>query len=263
MANIHPSAYVDKSAEIDSSVEIGPMAYVGPRCILHKGVRIGAQAMVETDTEIGEDTYIYPNAYVGCDPQDVSYGGEQSRLVIGKRNKIREFTNISRGTAKEELLTEIGDDNLIMAGVHVAHDCRLGSNIIIANYTALTGHVRVADSAFISGFVGVHQFVRIGTQSMIASHSRVGKDVPPYCTIHDNAIAGLTIIGLRRRNVSSDARAELKKAMRLIIDLGVPFDTLPAKLAELEQFEEIKHFVDFVQSSKRGMIRRFRNEDEE
>jgi UDP-N-acetylglucosamine acyltransferase len=238
------------------------MAYVGPRCILHDNVRIGAQAMVETDTEIGEGTYIYPKAYVGCDPQDVSYGGEQSRLVIGKNNKIREFTNINRGTAKENLVTTIGDNNLIMAGVHIAHDCQVGSNIIIANYTALSGHVHVADSAFISGYVGVHQFVRIGTQSMISALSRVGQDVPPFTTIYDNAIVGLNIIGMRRRNVPAEVRTELKKALHLLLDLGNKLDSLPAKFAELAQSEELKQFAEFIHTSKRGVIRRQRDDGE-
>ena len=243
-------------------MEIGPMAYVGPRCILHDRVRIGAQAMVEKDTEVGEDTYIYPNAYVGCDPQDVSYGGEQSRLIIGKRNKIREFTNIGRGTAKEELLTVIGDDNLIMAGVHIAHDCRLGNNIIMANYAAAAGHVRIEDHAFISALVGIHQFVRIGAQCMISASGKISKDVPPFCTVDSDAIIGMNIVGMRRRDVSAAARTELKKAVRILTDRSIPFDQLQERFAELEQFDEIKQFAAFITHSKRSIIRKAGREED-
>ncbi|GAB7140180.1 acyl-ACP--UDP-N-acetylglucosamine O-acyltransferase [Deferribacterales bacterium RsTz2092] len=254
---IHSTAYVDKTAEVAADAEIGQMAYVGPRCIIHSGVKVGAKATVEVDTEVGEGTYVYPNAHIGGDPQDVSYRGEPSKLIIGKRNKIREFVTMHRATNKEDGTTVVGDDNLFMAYVCISHDCKIGSRTIMANCATLAGHVHVADDAVISGLIGIHQFVHIGELAMVAALSRISKDVPPYCTVLHNNIVSMNTIGLRRHGVDEHARAELKKAFEIFIDKNILVKDLPSRFAELEQTREVKVFSDFVTQSKRSVIRNF------
>ena len=258
---IHPTAYVDKTAQIADDAEIGPMAYVGPECIIHPRVNVGAKATVECYTEIGEDTVLSPNAHVGGAPQDIGYKGEPTKLIIGKRNIIREFCTIHRATMKEDLITVVGDDCYLMSGVHIAHDCKIGNSVIMANYATLGGHTQVDDYAFVSGLVGVHQFVRMGTMAMIAALARVGKDIPPYCIAYNDAIVGLNVVAMRRHGVSAAARAEIKKAVKILTDNSILFEDLPAKFAELEQLDEIITFSEFVKRSKRSILRNLGTEE--
>jgi UDP-N-acetylglucosamine acyltransferase len=253
---IHPSAIVDHSAEISSSAEIGPMAYIGAGCRIHDRVKIGVHAVIEKNTEIEEGTVVFPSVCIGCAPQDIGYKDEDTYVKIGKNNIIREFVTIHRATAKEDLFTEIGDNCYLMATVHIAHDCKLGNNIIMANGASISGHVRVGDNTVFSGLLGVHQFVRVGTMAMLSGLSRISKDVPAYCTAYNDAIEGLNTVGLRRNGVSAEVRAELKRALRIFLDRKIPVDEARERLAELTQYPEIKIFRDSCSDSKRGVIRK-------
>jgi UDP-N-acetylglucosamine acyltransferase len=252
---IHPTAMVDTSSEIADTAEIGPYAYIGPGCKISDGVKVGIRAIIECNTTIGENTVISPNAHVAGAPQDLGYKGEDTFVEIGKNCVIREFSTIHRATTKENLVTRIGDNCYIMASAHVAHDCVLGNEVIMASYSALSGHVHVGDYTFISGFVGVHQFARIGTMVMVAGMSRISKDVPSYCTVFSNSLEGLNVVGLRRRGVKAEARAELKKALAILQDKSCTFEEAKEKMKELEEYPEVLNFRDFLENSKRGIIR--------
>ncbi len=252
---IHPTAVIDSTAELAPDVEVGPLVYIGPHCILHEGVKIGAKATVECHTEIGAGTLLSPNAHVGGAPQDIAYKGEATKVKIGKNCVIREFSTIHRATVKEDWLTEIGDSCYIMASAHVAHDCKVGNNVILAGYAALSGHVHVGDYVFISGLVGVHQFVRIGESAMVSAVSRTGKDVLPYCIVLDDTIVNLNIVGMRRRGFPAEVRSEIKKAVQIFTDKSLLLAEAKDKLAELEQYPEIVTIREFIENSKRGIIR--------
>jgi UDP-N-acetylglucosamine acyltransferase len=252
---IHPMAVVEPDAVLHADVEVAPYAYVGHGVVLHAGVRIGMNAFVERDTEIGEGSILFPGVCVGTEPQDLSYKGEKTRVEIGKNTTLREYVTVNRASAKENYLTKIGDNCYLMAYSHVAHDCELGDGVIMANNTSLSGHVHVGDHAFISGLVGVHQFVRIGKHAMVAALSRVGRDVPAYCTVFNDDIMGLNIVGLRRHKISAEVRAELKKALAIFTDKNLLADEARMKLAELAQYPEIEAFRASVEKSKRGVVR--------
>ncbi len=253
---IHPTAIVDPAAELASDVEIGPFAYVGPRCVLHSGVKIGMRAIVEKDCEIGRGTIICPNAYVGGEPQDFGYKGEQTKIKIGENNTIREFVTVHRATVKENWETLIGNNCYLMAYSHIAHDCVLGNHVTLANSATLSGHVHVGDYAFISGLTGVHQFVHIGTSCMIAALSRISKDTPAFTTVFNDDVIGLNIVGLRRRGISAEVRTALKKALHIFLDKGLRLEDAKKELEQLEQYPEIVIFRESLENSKRGIIRK-------
>jgi UDP-N-acetylglucosamine acyltransferase len=253
---IHPTAVVEALAEVSPLAEIGAFVYIGAGSLIRDHVKIGAHAVIEGNTEIGEGTEIFPCACIGCAPQDIGYKGEETYVKIGKNNVIREFATIHRATVKASKVTEIGDNCYLMANVHIAHDCKLGNNIIMANGACLSGHVQVGDSAVFSGILGVHQFVRIGTMAMISGLSRISKDVPAYCTAYDDKIEGLNVIGLRRNGISSEVRAELKKALKIFLDKSITVNEAHTRLAELVQYDEIKIFLDSCKDSIRGVIRK-------
>ena len=252
---IHPTAVVDSTVELAPNVEVGALAYIGPHCTLHEGVKVGAKATVECYSEIGAGTVLSPNAHVGGAPQDIAYKNEATKVKIGENCVIREFSTIHRASIKEDWLTEIGDNCYIMASAHVAHDCKVGNNVILAGYSALSGHVQVGDNVFISGLVGIHQFVRIGTGAMISAVSRTGKDVLPYCIVLDDAIVNLNVIGMRRRGFSAEVRSEIKKAVYIFTDKSLLLSEAKEKMAELVQFPEIVTIREFINNSKRGIIR--------
>ncbi|MDR2400430.1 MAG: acyl-ACP--UDP-N-acetylglucosamine O-acyltransferase [Deferribacteraceae bacterium] len=253
---IHPTAIIDPAAEISPSAEIGALVYIGANSVIRDRVKIGVHSVIESNTEIGEDTEIFPCVCIGCAPQDTGYKGEDTYVKIGKKNVLREFVTVHRATAKADRLTEIGDNCYLMANVHIAHDCKLGNNIIMANGASLSGHVQVGDNAVFSGLLGVHQFVRIGTMAMVSALSRISKDVPAYCMVYSDTIEGLNVVGLRRNGVSSEVRAELKKALKIYLDKSIPVSEAKERLAALEQYKEIQIFRKSCEESVRGVIRK-------
>jgi UDP-N-acetylglucosamine acyltransferase len=255
---IHPSAVVDSTSELDSTVEVGPNAYIGKNCILHKNVKIGANAVVECHTEIEEGTILHPNAHVGGAPQDLSYKNEDTKLKIGKDCIIREFVTINRASTKEEWITLIGNRCFFMAYSHVGHDCIVGNEVIITNGTPLAGHVKVEDFAILSGNSGVHQFVRIGTMAMIGGMTKVVKDVPPYTLVegYSPVVHGLNSVGLKRRGIKPEVRSELKKALKIFLNKELLLKDVISELEQTAKSQEVKHFVNFLKESKRGIIRR-------
>ena len=200
-AAIHPTALIDPDAELDASVQVGPYAVIGPHVRIGPGTQIGAHCVIEGHTRIGRDNRIFQFASIGAQPQDKKYAGEPTRLEIGDGNTIREFVTINTGTVQDAGVTRLGDDNWIMAYVHVAHDCQLGSHVILANAVQLAGHVHLGDWVFLGGLTGVHQFVRVGAHAMTAFQARLAQDLPPFVTAAGNPAEAQSINaeGLRRR----------------------------------------------------------------
>ena len=218
MAQIHPTAQIDAKAEIAADVDIGPFCSVGPNVVLHAGVRLISHVVVDGMTEVGEQTVIYPFASIGHRPQDLKYYGESSRLIIGRRNQIREGVTMNPGTEGGGMLTHVGDNGLFMVGAHVAHDCIVGDSCIFANNATLGGHVVVGDFAIIGGLSAVHQFARIGQHAMVGGASALENDVIPYGSVLGNRahLSGLNIVGLKRRNFSRETIHTLRRAYRLL-----------------------------------------------
>lgn len=258
MAFIHPSAEVDKTAQIADSAEIARGAYVGPHCIIGENVKIGMNAIVECHTEIGDGTILAPNAHVGGAPQDYSYKNEDTKLIIGKNCVIREFAPIHRATTKEDWKTEIGDNCLIMALSHIGHDCKFGNNVTLVA-SMIPGHIHIDDYALISGYAALHQGVHIGTMAMVSGMSRISLDVPPYCIAADpvkGRIAGLNVVGLKRRGVSAEARMELSRALKIFLNRSYSLDEAKERLKDLNQLDEVVKFREFIEaSSRRGITR--------
>ena len=202
---IHPTALIDSAAQLDSSVSVGPYAVIGPHVEIGAGTTIGAHCVVEGHTRIGCDNRIFQFASLGAQPQDKKYAGEPTRLVIGDRNTVREFCTFNAGTVQDQGVTTIGDDNWIMAYVHVAHDCVVGSHTILANNATLAGHVHVGDHVILGGLTGVHQFTKVGAHAMAGFASHISQDVPPFMMVDGNplAVRGFNIEGLRRRGFLS------------------------------------------------------------
>jgi UDP-N-acetylglucosamine acyltransferase len=257
-AHIDPTAHVHPDAHIGDGTSIGPNAIVGPHVRIGKACRIGASAVVDGWTEIGDQTQIYPMASIGLAPQDLKYKGEPTRLTIGKRNTIREFVTINRGTAGGGGHTVIGDDNLIMAYAHVAHDCHIGHSTIFGNAATLGGHVTVEDFATISAYSGVHQFCRVGRHAFVGGYSVVTLDALPFGKSVGNRarIYGLNGIGLVRRGFTPDTIEQLKRAYRYLLQLNTT-----RALAEIARDRtltspEVRYLVDFIRTSERGVILR-------
>jgi UDP-N-acetylglucosamine acyltransferase len=254
-ASVHPSAIVHPNARLGAGTVIGPFVTVGEHVTIGRDCRIGASAVIDGWTEIGDGNEIFPMASVGLIPQDLKFGGEPTRLVIGHRNVIREFVTIHRGTAGGGGITSIGDHNLLMAYTHIAHDCRVGNNTIFANGATLAGHVLVEDYATVGAFSGVHQFCRVGRYAFIGGYSVVTKDALPFAkTVGNRArIYGLNTIGLVRRKFSQDSIAKLRRAYRYLLH-----SNKSRALAQIERdpalsCEEVQYVVDFIRSSSRGV----------
>jgi len=258
---IHHTAVVDAGAELDSSV------YVGPYAVIEDGVRIAADtriephAVVSGPTTIGERNLIGSFAVVGGAPQDLSYKGEPTELIIGSDNQIREYASIHRGTPGGHRKTVIGNHNLLMAYTHVAHDCRIGNNVIMANVATLAGHVEVGDRASIGGLVAVHQFCRIGTFSYIGGVSGIGLDVPPYVIIagtrNRTRISGINKVGLKRNGFSRETIKMLDTAFRIIFRTPnlLMKDAIELARKEFPECEEVQTLVKFFEDSKRGVVK--------
>jgi UDP-N-acetylglucosamine acyltransferase len=259
---IHKTAVVASSAKIHPSAEIGPYAVIEEGVTIGAETRVAAHAVIGGPSTIGERNVIHSFATVGGAPQDLSYKGEDTELIMGNGNTVREYTTIHRGTVDGGGQTVIGNDCLLMAYTHVAHDCKLGNRVIMANVATLGGHVEIGDFASLGGLVAVHQFVRIGTFSYIGGMSGIGKDVPPYMllagTRNRTKISGINKIGLRRAGLSNDAIRQLDGAFRLIFktDELLKKDAFEEVLKEFPDSAEAKNLVEFLTASKRGFIQR-------
>ncbi|MBI3059546.1 MAG: acyl-ACP--UDP-N-acetylglucosamine O-acyltransferase [Deltaproteobacteria bacterium] len=258
MTKIHEKALVNARAELDADVEIGAYCVIGPKVKIGKGTRLKSHVVVEGNTTLGEGNVIFQFASVGSVPQDLKYRGEESQLIIGDRNTIREFVSLKPGTAGGGMITRVGNHNLLMMYCHIAHDCVLGSHNIIANGATLGGHVVIEDYVIVGGLVGIHQFVRVGTSAILGAGSMVSKDIPPYCNATgDRAkLRGLNREGLRRKGFTGEQIATLKKAYRIIFQSGLRTkDALKEVKREFPESPEIERLVVFIERSQRGICR--------
>ena len=255
---IHATALVDPAARLGSNVRIGAYSIIGPHVEIGDNTEIGPHVVIQGHSRIGRDNRIFQFCSLGEVPQDKKYAGEPTRLEIGDRNTIREFCTFNLGTAQDKGVTRIGDDNWIMAYVHIAHDCQVGNKCTFANNASLAGHVTVDDWAILGGFTGVHQFCRIGAHVMTAVSTVILQDVPPYLMAAGNTAQpyGINVEGLKRRGFSADALLSLKRAYRILYKSGLRLEEARAKLVEAAQTQpEIQLFVDFLDLSRRGIIR--------
>jgi UDP-N-acetylglucosamine acyltransferase len=254
---IHPTAFVAPSAQIGEDVIIGPCAVVEDDVVIGARSRIDAFASVKRYTTMGEDNHIHSYAAVGGEPQDLKFHGEVTQLIIGNKNRIREFATLHRGTEDGGNVTRIGDNNLLMAYTHVAHDCQLGSNIVMSNNATLAGHVTVADAAIIGGLSAVHQFVRIGTHAFVGGMSALTQDLPPWMLAVGNhaTVQSPNIVGLRRAKGSMEVLSAFKQAYRMTWYSGIPRpDALMQLEAEYGHLPDIVDFINFVRETKRGIV---------
>jgi UDP-N-acetylglucosamine acyltransferase len=249
---------VDNSAALADDVTVGPYAVIGPQVEVGSGTVIGPHVVINGPTKLGKINKIYQFASIGEDPQDKKYAGEPTRLEIGDNNVIRECCTISRGTAQDRAVTSIGDDNWIMAYVHIAHDCQIGNHTIFANSASLAGHVTIEDYAILGGFTLVHQFCKVGAHCFTAMNSVISQDVPPFVTVagHMAKPYGLNAEGLKRRGFSSDTLSGLKKAYKILYRSGNSLDQAVAAMQELaNQHAEVHQLVEFLKNVSRGIVR--------
>ncbi|WP_194755827.1 acyl-ACP--UDP-N-acetylglucosamine O-acyltransferase [Aliidiomarina indica] len=253
---IHASAIIDPKARIGKNVSIGPWTYVGPDVDIGDDCVIHSHVVIKGPTRIGRGNRIFQFCSIGEDCQDKKYKGEPTELVVGDRNVFREGCTIHRGTIQDNSLTQIGNDNLFMAYVHVAHDCMIGSNNILANNATLAGHVHMGDFVILGGFTGVHQFCRIGSHSFAAVSSVVVQDIPPFvmCQGHNAVPRTINSEGLKRRGFSADSINNIKKAYRLLYRSGLTVAEASDAITALEE-PALNGFVDFISDSERGIIR--------
>jgi UDP-N-acetylglucosamine acyltransferase len=256
---VHPTAIVHPNAVLGENATIGPYCTVGEHVRIGRGVRLMSHVAVEGWTEIGEGCQFFPFSSVGTIPQDLKFQGEKSQLIIGKKNVFREFITLNRGTTEGGGVTRIGDNNFFMAYVHVAHDCQIGSHVVMANAATLAGHITIQDYSVVGGLVGVHQHVRIGRYAMVGGCSAVGMDVPPFTTAagYRAKLYGLNLIGLRRHGFSHDRIAKLKKAYQILFQEKLPLKEAVKKVrGEVERSEDIDLLLTFIESSERGVYRK-------
>lgn len=251
---IHPTAVIDPSAKIDPSTVIGPYTVIGPRVTIGKNNHIGPFCLIE-NTVMGDGNEIIAHATIGVKPQDLSYDDAmQSMVEIGDGNKIRECVTIHRST-KEDVPTRVGNRCLLMANAHIAHDCQLGSNIILANSTGVAGHVQLADRVITSGMVGIHQFVRVGKGAMISGGAMLPLDIPPYCTAQGQRarLVGINIIGMRRAGMSREDILSVKRAFKVLFRSQLRLEEAIAKLEADNPTAPVREMLDFCKESKRGI----------
>ena len=255
---IHSTAIVSDKANIAADVEIGPYAVIGDNVEIGSGTRIGSHVVINGPTTIGKDNRIYQFASLGDDPQDKKYAGEPTRLIIGDRNTIREFCTFSRGTTQDKGDTIMGDDNWVMAYVHVAHDCIIGSHTIMANNTTLAGHVHVGDWVICGGFSGAHQFCKIGAHAFLGMYSGINRDVPAYTTVSGQpAVArGINSEGLKRRGFTPEQIRNIRNAYRITFRQNKRKEEAIEEIAELAKTQpELDLFLESLRSSERGLTR--------
>src|SRR5688572_8951378 len=256
--NIHPTAVVSPKAQIGYDCFVGPYSIVGDEVALGNSVRLESHCVIDGRTSIGEGTHVFPFVSIGLPSQDLKYKGEPSETKIGKRNKIREFVTIHRGTAGGGMLTKIGDDCLIMAQAHIAHDCLLGDGVIMANAATLAGHVVIDDRANIGAYSGVHQFCRVGREAYVGGYSVVVKDALPFAlTVGNHAKCyGLNKVGMRRRGYSRETMDALHHAFHLLLTAKLNTSQAVERIrAEIKNVPEIDELVTFIESSQRGVVK--------
>lgn len=254
----HETAIISEGARIGADSYIGPFCTIGENVELGNGVRLESHVVVDGQTSIGDETHVFPFVSIGLAPQDLKYAGEPTGTEIGKKNHIREFVTIHRGTEGGGGMTRIGDGNLLMAQAHVAHDCQLGSEIIMANAATLAGHVEVADRASVGAYSGVHQFCRVGLEAFIGGYSVVVKDAMPYATIQGNHAKcyGLNSVGMRRRGYPKVTIDALNHAFRLLLSSKLNTTQAVERIAEeIADCKEVDLLLDFIANAKRGVVK--------
>jgi UDP-N-acetylglucosamine acyltransferase len=256
---IDPRAIIDPASKIGEGVTIGPYSIIGPHVEIGEGTWVGPHVVINGHTKIGKHNRIFQFASVGEVPQDKKYANEPTRLEIGDHNVIREGVTIHLGTIQDQSLTKIGNHNLLMAYVHVAHDCIIGNHNIFANNASLAGHVHTADFVIMSGFCGVHQFCKIGAHAFIAHGSLISKDVPPFVMVTGGAettVRGINVEGLKRRGFSPEGLRGIRQAYKIIYRQGL---TVTEALEQLDilvrECKEVQPFIDFLKLSERGIVR--------
>jgi UDP-N-acetylglucosamine acyltransferase len=258
-ASVHASAVVDPSARLGDGVSIGPFTVVGADVEIGDDTIVGAHCSILGPTRIGRDNRIHGHAAIGGDAQDKKFAGERSELVIGDRNVVREFATINRGTGNGGGITRIGDDNWLLAYVHVAHDCQVGNGCIFSNNATLAGHVEIGDHVILSGFVGVHQFCRIGAHAFIGMGAFVNGDVPPYVLVAQEGYGkprGINVEGLKRRGFDADRLAAIRRAYRTLYMSGARLEDARMQLAELARDSaDVRLLLDFLGRSERPLLR--------
>ncbi|HZH34352.1 MAG TPA: acyl-ACP--UDP-N-acetylglucosamine O-acyltransferase [Pyrinomonadaceae bacterium] len=255
---VHQSAIIDPKAEIGKNCFVGAYCIVGGEVRLGNGVRLESHVVIDGRTEIGAETKVFPFVSIGLAPQDLKYAGEPTAVKIGERNQIREFVTIHRGTEGGGGLTQIGDDNLLMAQAHVAHDCRIGNNVIMANAATLAGHVTIEDRANIGAYSGVHQFCRVGREAFIGGYSVIVKDALPFAISQGNHAKcyGLNSVGMKRRGYSKETIEKLKHAYHLLLSAKLNTTQALERIREdIVNCPEVELLVNFIETSKRGVVK--------
>jgi UDP-N-acetylglucosamine acyltransferase len=255
---IHPTALVDPRAELADDVEVGAFTIIDAKVRIDAGTRVGPHAVLTGRTTIGKNNHIFQFASIGEQPQDKKYAGEDTELIMGDNNTIRELCTFSRGTAQGGGITRIGNDNWIMACVHIAHDCVLGDNIIMANNASLAGHVTIGDHAILSGYSLIHQFCSVGEHSFTSFASHVNQSIPPYVTVSGEKarVKGINSEGLKRRGFSSEQIKQVRRAYKLLYREGLSLEDATARLNEMAaDSPEIRPLVNFLKLAEHGIIR--------
>ena len=255
---LHSTAIISPGADLAEGVKVGPYSIIGNDVQIGAGTEIGSHVIIKGTTEIGENNRILQFASIGEDPQDKKYAGEKTRLVIGDGNTIREYCTLNRGTAQDIGVTRIGNNNWLMAYVHVAHDCDIGNEAVFANNSSLAGHVSVGDYIIFGGFSGVHQFCRVGAHSFIGNNAAVTRDVPPYIMVSGQPAVprGVNSAGLKRRGFNSDQAKNIKEAFRLLYRLGLRLEEARDRITELAvDRKELRIFAEFLEPSERSIVR--------
>jgi UDP-N-acetylglucosamine acyltransferase len=255
---IHPTALVSPGARLGERVKVGPYSIIGEHVEIGDDTVIGPHVVVTGHTRIGRENRIYQFCSVGEEPQDKKYAGEPTELIIGDRNTIHEYCSLHIGTVQDKAVTRLGNDNWIMAYVHIAHDCTVGDNTIFANNATLAGHVTIGDWAILGGFTGVHQFGRVGAHSFCGVGTVLLQDLPPFVTVSGNPAAphGINSEGLKRRGYSAEAIAQIKRAYKVLYRQGLSMDEARATIADMAaQTPELQIFSEFIADSGRGIVR--------
>lgn len=255
---IHETSIISSSAEIAEDVDIGPYSVIGDNVRIGRGTRIASHVVIKGPTTIGENNSIYQFCSIGDDPQDKKFGGEETRLEIGDRNTIREYCTINRGTAQDQGITSLGNDNWILAYVHIAHDCRVGSHTIFSNNATLAGHVHVGDWVIFAGFSGAHQFCHVGAHSFLGMFAGTSRDVPAYTMVAGQpaTVRGINIEGLKRRNFTPAQINNIKNAYRIVYRKGLKLNEAIAEVEELAKSQpELEIFARSLHTSDRGLLR--------
>jgi UDP-N-acetylglucosamine acyltransferase len=258
MTFIHSTSIIHENAKVGTDCYIGPFCTVGAEVSLGDGVRLDSHVVIDGKTSVGDETHIYPFVSIGLAPQDLKYDGEPTETRVGKRNQIREFVTIHRGTAGGGGVTELGDDNLLMAQAHVAHDCHIGSGVIMANAATLAGHVEIADRANVGAYSGVHQFCRIGFEAFVGGYSVVVKDAMPFAIIQGNHAKcyGPNKLGMKRRGYSKETMEKVGHAFHLLLSSKLNTSQAVEKIkTEITGCKEVDLLVDFIETSKRGVVK--------